>query len=154
MTVSLRPFVASDSAWVDGWLRPVAASVGYDEFEDEIPSRAWASARATAPAVRIIEREDEKVGVLIFRTRKARRAGVVIELVATPPHAARRGSGMQAAAQLEIELRAAGARSIYAPAPSIHGIAMYFWIRLGYRPILSPEWPCTLPGVAWLRRDL
>jgi hypothetical protein len=31
---------------------------------------------------------------------------------------------------------------------------MYFWIRLGYRPLLRTEWPCERAGVAWLRREL
>jgi hypothetical protein len=36
----------------------------------------------------------------------------------------------------------------------MHGIAMYFWIRLGYRPLMHSEWPCAREGIAWLARDL
>jgi hypothetical protein len=92
------------------------------------------------------------VGVVIWRTHG--RGVAIIGLIATPPEAARRGSGMQAAALLEDELRARGVRTVYAPAHAVHGIAMYFWIRLGYRPLLRGDWPCEREGVAWLMRRL
>jgi hypothetical protein len=61
---------------------------------------------------------------------------------------------MQAAALLEVQLRKARIQRIYAPASAAHGIAVYFWIRLGYRPLLRADWPCNREGVAWLARDL
>jgi hypothetical protein len=61
---------------------------------------------------------------------------------------------MAAAALIEGELCATGASRVYAPAPEVHGIAMYFWIRLGYRPLMRGEWPCEHDGVAWLVREL
>jgi hypothetical protein len=102
---------------------------------------------------RVIVREEEAVGVLRYRVRR-KTHDAIIELVATPADAARRGAGMRAAALVEGELRSAGARRVYAPAPESHGIAMYFWIRLGYRPLMRPDWPCEREGVAWLVRDL
>jgi len=141
VTVTLHPALVADETWLDGWLPAVAASVGY-EAERGRAKRA------------IIERDGAPVGVLMHREHAPRRGTAIIELVATPPEHARRGAGMEAAALLEEQLRARGFRTIYAPATAIHGIAMYFWIRLGYRPLLRGEWPCEREGVAWLLRRL
>ena len=53
---------------------------------------------------------------------------------------------MTAAALAEDEMRAAASALAYAPAAAIHGISMYFWIRLGYAPQLRDQWPCDRDG--------
>jgi hypothetical protein len=142
----------ADQAWLDTWLPAVAASVGY---EASSPDRAQKRL--------IIERSELErrgtaapgcAGIIVYRTRTPARGAAIIELVATPPDHARHGAGMQAAALLEDQLRKARIQRIYAPASAAHGIAMYFWIRLGYRPLLRADWPCARDGVAWLARDL
>jgi hypothetical protein len=67
---------------------------------------------------------------------------------------ARRGAGMRAAVLVERQIRAKGMRTAYAPATAAHGISVYFWLRLGYRPLLRAEWPCARDGVVWLMRKL
>jgi hypothetical protein len=103
---------------------------------------------------RIIERDSAAAGLLVYRLHAPERRTAIIELVATPSALARRGTGMTGTAMVEDELRSAGVRAVYAPAPAVHGIDVYFWIRLGYRPLQSSEWPCVRKGVAWLRRAL
>jgi len=152
VNVDLRPLVVGDAAWLAPWLPAVAASVGHD-------ARDVASLLARAKTDRslrlcAIERDEEAVGVLIARDRAPRRGSALIELVALSPDRARRGSGMRAAALIEAELVGAGARRIYAPAPAVHGIDVYFWIRLGYHPLLRTDWPCEREGVAWMVREL
>ncbi|MBI5285194.1 MAG: GNAT family N-acetyltransferase [Chloroflexi bacterium] len=156
MNVALREIADADAAWLDTWLGDVAASVGYDAIDvanaagclvDRL--RGEASLRA-----RIIERDGTAAGVIAYRLRAPSRDASMIELVATPPAEARRGSGMAAAALVERDMREAGANIVYAPAPDRHGIAVYFWIRLGYRPLPSAEWPCVRDGVAWMARKL
>jgi hypothetical protein len=142
VSVTLRDPSPSDEAWLDTWLPAAATSVTYDLPTDNKHERA------------IIERDGVPAGIVIWRRRTRPRNAAIIELIATPPEQARCGSGMQAAALLEAQLRADGTRTLFAPASAVHGIAMYFWIRLGYRPLLRPEWPCGCEGVAWLRRDL
>ena len=142
MTVTLRAASPSDDAWLDTWLPVVAASVGYDVRRGSKTNRG------------IIVRDGDDVGLAIWREHTPSRGDAIIELIATPASQARLGSGMQAAELLEERLRAQGARTIYAPAPAAHGIATYFWIRLGYRPLLRAEWPCEREGVAWLMRTL
>lgn len=141
MNVALRPEVAADAPWLERWLPAVAASVGYEQRGD------------SPAAMRIIVRDGRDIGVLRYHLRRAT-ADALIDLVAAPAEESRRGAGMAAAALAEGELRAAGASRVFAPAPQAHGIAVYFWIRLGYRPLMHPEWPCDRQGVAWLVRDL
>ena len=149
MSIVLRDAFGDDAAWSGGWLPAVAASVGHEGAGDTKSGRD--KARATT---RIIERDGERAGVLIYRLHARKRGAAIIELIATPPEHARRGSGMKAAALLEDELYARGVREIFAPAPATHGIAMYFWIRLGYRPLERDAWPCARDGVAWLVRHI
>jgi hypothetical protein len=103
---------------------------------------------------RIVVRDGTDVGLVAYRLHDTTPAAALVEIVATPPEHARRGAGMAAAALVEGELRRAGVRTIYAPAPAVHGISMYFWIRLGYRPLPRTEWPCQRAGVAWLVRAI
>jgi hypothetical protein len=155
VNVALRALDRDDVAWLDTWLAPVAASAGYNEIDAAAPG-TWLDARSRKDRrlrPRVIERDGVR-GVLASRVHAPRRGAAIIEMVAAPPDRARRGSGMAAAALVEAELRAAGVRAVYAPAPAVHGIGVYFWIRLGYRPLPSAEWPCTRDGVAWLGRVL
>jgi hypothetical protein len=151
VNVTLRALEPADADWLDDWLPPVAASVGYDAID---PAQATASLRRHGDAqARIISRNGERAGLVVYRMRPGD-AAAMIELVAVPPQAARQGSGMSAAAAVEAELCASGTHRIYAPAPEVHGIATYFWIRLGYRPLPRAAWPCERAGVAWLLREI
>ncbi len=152
MTVSLRQLKVADDAWLDSWLAPAAAGAGAEgivastlrsRIRTERGARAW-----------IIERAGASVGVVVARIGVPQPNAAIVELVATPPAEARRGAGMAAAAMIEPSLRRAGVRRVFAPAAAAHGIAVYFWIRLGYRPLSRGEWPCAEPGVAWFGRDL
>jgi hypothetical protein len=144
MSVTLRAYDPSDDAWLSSWAPGVAASVGYDAdglTSDEVEAR-------------IIERDKRPVGVLVFRRHAPSGDAAMIEFVGVQPADARAGSGMRAAAMIEDELRGEGVQRLFAAAPAAHGIAMYFWIRLGYRPLLRGAWPCVRDGVAWLERRI
>jgi hypothetical protein len=150
--VTLRPLAPADASCIDAWLPAAARSVGY-----ESDSCASLLARAKGERtfrVRAITREEDDVGLVVYSLNTPRRGSALFELVATPPEHTRRGDGMIAAALVEEEMRAANVRIVYAPAPAMHGISMYFWIRLGYAPLFRGEWPCHREGIAWLRRQL
>ena len=152
VTVSLRALRAPDAGWLDGWLAGVAADAGMDRSDAATLQRrlkAGPGARAW-----IIERDGASVGLIAARIGLPQRDSAIIELVATPPSEARRGAAMSAAAAIEPVLRRAGVRRVYAPAAAARGISVYFWVRLGYHPLLRGEWPCAAPGVGWLARDL
>jgi hypothetical protein len=151
-SITLRPLTPKDATFLDPWLPTAAASVAH-----EATTTAGLLARAERTPtlrLRIIERDHTPAGIVIYRLNTPKRGSAVFELITTPAHEARRGTGMTAATLAEQELRAANIHTAYAPAAASHGISMYFWIRLGYAPQLRPQWPCTCEGIAWLRRDL
>jgi len=150
MKVALREVEPSDAPWLDAWLGACAASVGYDIIDPHAPAASLAAAAEGGLRARIIA-EAQPAGIVTYRIQ---RAAAVIEFVGVQPEHARRGLGHAGASAAEDELRAGGASVIYAPAPALHGIDVYFWIRLGYRPLPRAEWPCDRPGVAWLARAL
>lgn len=152
MNVALRPLSGSDLPWLETWLEGVAASVGYGAAGLISGSAGRAVAKSAHP--RVIERGDRAVGLLVYRLRVPDKESAIIDFVGTPREEARRGAGLAAASRVEHELAPAGCRRIYAPAPAMHGIDVYFWIRLGYRPLLRDWWPCEREGIAWFRRDL
>jgi hypothetical protein len=155
VNVALRPLEEGDAAWLDQWFGAVAASVGYHTGR-ETPSDGLRRrlAREKRLRVRTVERDGRAVGVAVYRVYTPRRESAMFEFIGTTPADARRGSGMAAAALVEELLRAGGTRTVYAPAPAGHGIDVYFWIRLGYRPLPRAAWPCAIENVAWMRRDL
>ncbi|HEY7567425.1 MAG TPA: GNAT family N-acetyltransferase [Gemmatimonadaceae bacterium] len=154
MTIALRPARRADNAWLETWLPAVAKSVDYDDESTQRSQKRLIIERSASRTPGTAALGCDPVGVIIYRTDEPKAHHAIIELVATPPQCARRGAGMAAASLLEEQLRRRGMRRIYAPAAASHGIAMYFWIRLGYRPLLRHEWPCVREGVAWLSRDI
>ena len=142
-----------DGAWLDTWIGACAASVGYDTIDVNEPSRSLAAAMGAGLRAQVIV-ADEPAGVITYRVRTPSAADAIIEFVGVEPAYARRGHGQAAAAMLADDLKKGDTRRVFAPAPEMHGIAMYFWIRLGYRPLMRSEWPCAREGIAWLVRDL
>lgn len=153
MTVRLRNLSEAHDAWLDAWLGVCAASVGYDIIALDAPSASLRTATSQDRAAKIIV-ADEPVGVITYRNGSPSPEDAIIEFVGVEPSFARRGHGQTGAAVLADELRTAGVRKVFAPAAEKHGIGLYFWIRLGYRPLLRDEWPCARQGIAWLARDL
>lgn len=76
--------------------------------------------------------------------------------MALRPGVTRRGFGQEAALLAERKLAAGGARRIEAAALARHGISLYFWLRLGYRPLpRDPKSPkCDDPDVVWMYREI
>jgi GNAT superfamily N-acetyltransferase len=153
MNVVLRQLRGSDAVWLDSWLSQCAVSVGYDAIDADAPGRSLLNrADDDGTIARVIIAGGEDIGVVVYGGRDGGMA--VIEFVGVQPSYARRGYGHKAAELVEDELRSVGATVIDAPAPSMHGIAVYFWIRLGYRPMQQADWPCRRDGIAWMRREL
>jgi hypothetical protein len=144
--ITLRECDRDDVAWLRDWLPDVAAGAGHTDFD---LSEWMANER-----VQIIVADGTEAGVVSYRLHEPAPDVALLTMVAIPRGQARRGAGMAAAALAEETLRGAGARVVYAPATAAHGISMYFWIRLGYRPLPQAAWPCSRPGVAWLSREI
>jgi hypothetical protein len=149
-SVNLRAFTAEDGAWLDTWLPSVAQVVGYETGTSAALRRRLRAEKKLR--ARVIERDREAAGLVVYKLNSPTLGSAWFELVATPVEHSRKGAGMTAAALAEGEMIEGGARTIYAPSTAAHGISVYFWIRLGYAPLLRTEWPCEREGVAWLRR--
>ncbi len=71
--------------------------------------------------------------------------------------AAWRAFGYGGAAVPIVERAAAkrGAKSARVRVPASNGVALYFWLRLGYRPMSQAAWPAPLSASAgtWMVRD-
>jgi len=72
-----------------------------------------------------------------------------------------RGLGGEAGIELERQLREdRGYKRVYAPVPEGRGLAVYFWLRLGFRPLRRSEAPSAPLGLTsdskvgiWMVRD-
>lgn len=83
-----------------------------------------------------------------------------IPFLATEPERRFRGLGGEAGLALDRWLRSTGYQKVYAPVPDGRGLAVYFWLRLGFRPLMTPESPGALHGLSqepvrgiWMLRD-
>ncbi len=149
VTLELAALSLDDLDWLEGWFPTVAASVGYVHTSEEVVAPDGRALHA-----RKIVADGVAAGVIVWRVRHVDIREAIVEFVGVPSALARVGIGLRAASLLEDELRALGVHTLYAPAPAMHGIALYFWIRLGYRPLLRDAWPSSRDGVAWLSRRI
>ena len=152
MNLTLRSLTPDDEAWLDAWYPAAVARFDYNCADAAALLRCGAGDKQFQ--ARVIASGATDVGLIAYRLRTPKDYGGQFELVLTPPEHARKGAGMAAAALAEQEMRAADMLETYAPAPAINGISMYFWIRLGYAPLMRDAWPCDSNGVAWLKRSL
>ena len=84
---------------------------------------------------------------VVFLDRPQAEAATVAFLTIDPLRRFR-GLGGEAALALERHLRERlGMGKVYAPVPDNRGLAVYFWLRLGYRPLTAAESPGPLVGL-------
>jgi GNAT superfamily N-acetyltransferase len=103
----------------------------------------------------------EAIGVAVASPDSPVKGAASVPFLAVTPEARFRGLGGEAGLALDRYLRAHHRfQLIYAPVPEARGLAVYFWLRLGFRPLLTSDapWPvlglsgAPLPGI-WLLRD-
>ena len=149
-TLTLRPLREDDLPELACWLPKTAAGLG---------CRRWASEEALEDAAAedgvLIAAEGEPVGFLAYEVGAPERDAARVRLLAVAPGRRRLGVGSRAALALERRLAGSSAR-IYVPVPAKLGLAFYFWLRLGYRPLTQREWPAPPeePPAAWMVRSL
>jgi len=83
-----------------------------------------------------------------------------IPFIAIEPSRRFSGLGGEGGIGIERWLREHGCDKVYAPVPDGRGLAVYFWLRLGYRALLREEAPWQLtslndvgPRGIWMLRD-
>ncbi len=104
---------------------------------------------------------DEAIGAAVVQLDQPVAGAASLSFIAIAPGRRFRGLGAEAALAIERRLRERHAvETVYAPVPDGRGLALYFWLRLGYRPLLGVQAPWPLVGLTsaakagvWLCRD-
>ena len=116
------------------------------------------AALQSGEGVSISDAEASSIGIaVVMLTGRT----ATVPFLAIEPARRFRGLGGEAVLALERHLRARmRVETVYAPVPEARGLAVYFWLRLGYRPLLQAEEPDQRPGLGdealrgiWLARD-
>ena len=113
------------------------------------------------PGVLISEPDGNPVGLAVVHLNTPEPGAVSIPFLAIDPARRFRGLGGEAGLAIERQLRTRlGTTRFYAPIPDGRGLAVYFWLRLGYRPLVMSESPGALVGLTaqspagiWMLRD-
>jgi len=110
--------------------------------------------------VLISDAEGAPIGLAVVRRGAPASGCATIPFLAIDPARRFRGLGGEAGIALDRHLRASGFDKVYAPVPDGRGLAVYFWLRLGFRPLTTPESPGPLVGLTseskpgiWMLRD-
>ena len=144
--MTLRPLRTADIPSLAAWLPRAAADAGCERWAREDALRA-AVGREDALAA-----EDCFVA---YELGSPQPQAATVQLLAVAPGRRRLGTGSLAALALERRLRLS-ASGIYVLVPARIGLALYFWLRLGYRPLTQAEWPARLErgAAVWMMRGL
>jgi ribosomal protein S18 acetylase RimI-like enzyme len=146
----LRPLRRSDLGSLSAWVPVVAAAAGCERW-----SQGGALAEAVRDASVLVYGADEPEALVSFQVGEPAPGGARVEFLAAEPGRRRIGVGGRVALELEKRL-ARTARRLYVLVPGNLGLALYFWLRLGYRPLTGAErLPVEGGRVAlWMARDL
>ncbi len=120
--------VAAMEPWFEATWRAIFGRSGEAVPPVPVSADAWSTAAGTGVVHRLIEVEVGPIGLLSY-TPGAHR--VTIHELATAPEHRDRGFGAEAVYALEAE---SGATEMRALVPVTNGLAVYFWLRIGYRP--------------------
>jgi ribosomal protein S18 acetylase RimI-like enzyme len=157
--VRLRPITA-DGESVNPWLpEAVAAIQGRGTAPDSTLSldallEAW-DRTLPAGATFIGERSDG-LTVGLLRARTSDRERLVIDALTVRADRRNLGHGQEMVCALEETFGQMGGM-VYAGVPRTNGLAIYFWLRTGYRPLYPPpsDWPDDLDRSRfWMQRRL
>jgi GNAT superfamily N-acetyltransferase len=154
----LRLLRAKDIERLD-WLAAVAEKAGYERWASMDVLAAAISGRREAegsnpPLVLCID-EDGPQGIIEYAVEVPLSGAAQVGFIAVDPSRRRLGIGGRAALALERRLKRSVGR-IYVAVPARIGIALYFWLRLGYRPLTQAEWPVQPDDApsTWVARDV
>ena len=99
--------------------------------------------------VLISDEKGEAIGVAVVRLDAPRAGAASLPFLAIEPSRRFCGLGGEAGIALERWLREShDVGEAFAPIPDWRGLAVYFWLRLGYRPLTLSESPGPLIGLA------
>jgi GNAT superfamily N-acetyltransferase len=119
------------------------------------------AARTTSEGVLISDLEGEPTGIALVRFDSPSQGDATLVFLAMQPERRFRGLGGEAGLAVERLVRErTGSRRVYAGVPEGRGLAVYFWLRLGYRPLSMVEAPKAALGLTgdskpgiWMLRE-
>jgi hypothetical protein len=137
-----------------GWLSSSALT---PDWQIEDLEATWPS----STAVLVSDKAGEALGLIVLLADRPEPGDVSVPLVAVTPQRRFSGLGGEAVLVVEREVRARwGVKRCFAPVPDGRGLAVYFWLRLGYRPLTTAEAPWPLAGLSeeprrgmWMLRE-
>ena len=160
--VSLRPFADGDDPLLRPWLAEAVAAVdrargvGADAPTNLDGLRRWIHARWRDAECAAIVTARGLTGFLIWQAARPPQTGAtvhaaVIAALAVRHDARNLGYGAEAVEAVEESVRA---RQVLAAIPRTNGLAVYFWLRAGYRPVALVEQPDLArdPEHLWMLR--
>ncbi len=139
--VRLRPLRAAGVDQLAAWLPDVAIAAGCDQWTSADELRTATGNRTVLTA------GSDYNCFLAYELGSPYAGAALVRLLAVAPDARRVGLGGRVALALEKRL-AASTKQIYVDVRSRIGIALYFWLRLGYRPLLRYDTPDSTPALA------
>jgi hypothetical protein len=150
----LRTATLEDVAAMNEWLSMSALSPDWqiEDLETTLPA---------ATGVQISDRAGDALGLIVLLSDHPEPGDVSVPLVAVAPQRRFSGLGGEAVLAVEREVRARwGVQRCFAPVPDGRGLAVYFWLRLGYRPLTTEQAPWPLAGLSdeprrgmWMLRE-
>ena len=150
----LRTATPEDVASMSEWLSPSALSPDWqlEDLQATLPS---------STAVLVSDKAGEALGLIVLLPDRPEPDDVSLPLVAVAPQHRFSGLGGEAVLAVEREVRARwGVHRCFAPVPDGRGLAVYFWLRLGYRPLTTAQAPWPLAGLSdeprrgmWMLRE-
>ena len=147
--MKLHPLGPADAERLATWLPDVAAEAGWAEWAD--PDSLSHSLHDPQ-----VLTDDSSAAFLAFELTSPVPNAARVDFLAVSPEKRRLGIGGRTALALERRLRGKAA-SVYTLVPASIGLALYFWLRLGYQPLTQANWPLTPRSAApslWMKRDL
>ena len=148
--MSLRSLRASDVLALSAWLSPLTMELGCGRWISEPTLRESVAAHDV-----LLYSDDAGDAFVAYEAGTPVPGCARIDFVAVAREKRRLGIGSRAALALERRL-ARSADRIYVRVPPRLGLALYFWLRLGYRPLLQHDWPAPRgeEASAWMMRKL
>jgi GNAT superfamily N-acetyltransferase len=138
----LRAATLEDVEAMAAWLSPSALSPDW-QIED------LEATLLAATSVLISDQAGEALGLIVLLPDRPEPGDVSVPLVAVSPQRRFSGLGGEAVLAVEREVRARwGVQRCFAPVPDGRGLAVYFWLRLGYRPLTTQQAPWPLAGLS------
>ena len=159
--VVLRTLSEADLPLIEPWYaRAAEAIAGLGAGRSEADPRQHLEEARSQPGrelLAIVLADDgELVGLLDRRAPCPEAGWLTVSFLAMAEHHRGRGLGSEAVLALEEEARRRGlAHRFAAGVTADAGRALYFWLRLGYRPLLQADlpWPSPRNGVVWMVRE-